>query len=294
MKPVYAKILEGLENEVYATRFIDRPYFTTEFHFHEECQITYIVESAGHKVIGDCVEDFEPGELTFLGAHIPHVWYNSPATTAALKNREAARSVALFFHPDKLISLLAPLLDVSRLQALFEEARRGMKFYGKTKEALRDLLLRMSREKQGLSKVILLLELLQVLCSTKKYKLLAGAGYTNTYTNRDNLKMDKVFRYVFDNYSAEIRLDMVASLACMNKQAFCRYFKSRTQKTFIDFVNEVRITQACKLLVDDQYAIGTIAFQCGFNSLTNFNRFFKKMKGIAPREYRTQLQLKES
>lgn len=290
MKPVFAKILEGLENEVYATRVIDRPYFTTEFHFHAECQITYIVKSAGYKIVGDCIENFDAGEITFLGAYIPHVWYNNPMPDAVIPRPVgSARSVALFFHPDELVRLLSSFFDTQKLQAVLEIAKRGMKFFGKTKASLKDLLLKMSNEKLGPAKLILLLEMLELLCATREYVLLAGTGYVNNYSIRDNERMDKVFKYVFANFADDISLEAAASLIHMNKQAFCRYFKSRTQRTFIDFVNEVRITQACKLMGGDNQSIGVIAYKCGFNSLTNFNRFFKKIKGMTPRDYRTKL-----
>lgn len=289
MKPVFAKILEGLENEIYATRLIERRYFTTEFHFHLECQLTYIVKGTGYKVVGDCVENFESGELTLLGAHIPHVWYNDPLPAAGQEDHDTVRSVALFFHPDKLTASLSSFFDVKKLESIFELAKRGMKFYGDTKIALKKLLLKTSEERPGPPKMILLLEMLQLLCTTGEYELLAGTGYVNTYTSGDSEKMDKVFKYVFSNFSSEISLEKAAALAHMNKQAFCRYFKSRTQKTFVDFVNEVRITQACKLIGGEKESIGTIAYLCGFNSLTNFNRFFKKIKKVTPREYRLKL-----
>lgn len=98
--------------------------------------------------------------------------------------------------------------------------------------------------------------------------------------------MDKVFKYVFENFAADMQLDDVAALINMNKQAFCRYFKSRTQKTFVEFVNEVRIGHACKLITDGERQIGNLAYECGFNSLSNFNRFFKEAKGVTPRDYK--------
>lgn len=288
MKPIYAKVLEGLENEVFTTRLIERPYFTTEFHFHVECQMTYIVKSAGHKVVGDCVENFEPGELTLLGSHIPHVWYNHSAEREK-GEVSPAQSVALFFHPEKLTALFSSFFNVKKLKQVLELSGQGMKFYGRTKDRLEAILLKMAHKPPGPGKLILLLEVIQLLCTTREYTLLAGAGYVNTYTSRDNERMDKVFKYVFDHYSSMVSLDDVAALIHMNKQAFCRYFKGRTQKTFVDFVNEVRITHACKLIASDQQSIGEIAYQCGFNSLTNFNRCFKRDKGMAPREYKMKL-----
>ncbi|SHM74962.1 transcriptional regulator, AraC family [Chitinophaga jiangningensis] len=286
MKPVYAKVLEGLENEVFTTRLIERPFFTTEFHFHAECQMTYIVQSAGHKVVGDCVENFEPGELTLLGPDIPHVWYNR---TREVSDAMPAKSVALFFHAEKLYELLSPFFSVKKLAAFLDQARRGIKFYGQTKERLKHLLLTMAGQPAGPAKLISLLEVLQVVTATTEYELLAGAGYVNTYSNKDNEKMDRVFRYIFANFSGTVSLSEAADLAFMNKQAFCRYFKSRTQKTFVDFVNEVRIAHACKLIAADQLPIGVIAAECGFNTLTNFNRYFRKIKGMPPRDYRVKL-----
>ncbi|MBV7532491.1 AraC family transcriptional regulator [Chitinophaga sp. sic0106] len=288
MKPVYAKVLEGLENEVFTTRLIERPFFTTEFHFHAECQMTYIVQGAGHKVVGDCVENFEPGELTLLGPDIPHVWYNRTGDKE-ITTGTPAKSVALFFHAGKLTELLSPFFSVKKIATCLELARRGMKFYGQTKEDLKQLLLRMADQPPGPAKLILLLEVLQLLTATAEYEQLAGAGYVNTYSNKDNEKMDRVFKYIFANFSDTLSLDEAAALAFMNKQAFCRYFKSRTQKTFVDFVNEVRIAHACKLIAADQHSIGVIAATCGFNTLTNFNRYFRKIKGMAPRDYKLRL-----
>ena len=129
------------------------------------------------------------------------------------------------------------------------------------------------------------------MCSTKEFDLLAGSGYINNYQSRDNDRMDRIFKYVFNNFKEEISLSAIANIAGMNIQAFCRYFKTRTQKSFTQFVNEIRIGHACKLLSAPEETITSIAFECGFNSVSNFNRFFKEIKGMTPREYRKMLLL---
>ncbi|MBZ4191437.1 AraC family transcriptional regulator [Niabella beijingensis] len=288
MKPVFAKILDGSGHEVFATRRIERPYFTTEFHFHKEAQLTYVVESEGRRMIGDSVENFFSGELTLLGANLPHVWHNDPQDLPGNKKDIHARSVALFFDPEKTTELLSHFTDINRLEQLFHLAQRGMLFYGGTKEQLKDLLFEVCNQ-EGLNKLIGLLKIFEFLCSASEYQLLASQGYTNTYQAKDNERIDRVLKFVFDHYAKEIVLDEVAALANMSKQAFCRYFKSRTQKTFITFVNEVRIAQACKLMAHSNQAISTIAYQCGFNSLSNFNRFFKELRGMTPRAYLEKL-----
>lgn len=289
MKPVFAKVLEGWDNEVYATRYIDRPYFTTEFHFHKECQLSYILEGEGTRIIGDSVEKFTSDELILLGSNIPHVWHNEEQNlNKSPKQKKHARSVALFFDPDKLIKLLSCFYNTNKLEQVLQTARRGISFHGSAKEQLKALLLKMADTERS-EKLILLLQLLQILCVTKKYQLLAGAGYINTYHARDNERIDKVFKYLFNNFSTEIKLDDVASLANMNKQAFCRFFKARTQKTVVEFINEIRIAQAIKLLTAKDAAIKAISFECGYNSISNFNKFFKLITGKTPSEFKRQV-----
>jgi AraC-like DNA-binding protein len=289
MKPVFAKVLDGLHEEVFLTRLIDRPFFSTEFHFHKECQMTYVMESSGHKIIGDCIENFETGELTFLGSDIPHVWHNNnlPHDSAHTSNGHA-RSVSLFFDPDRLTGLLANFYNTNKLEQILQISKRGMKFNGDTKLQLKKLLFKMSKE-EGVAKLVLLLQLLQILCATNEYTLLASAGYVNTYQTRDNERIDKIFKYLFSNFSNEIKLDDVAAIANMNKQAFCRFFKARTQKTLVEFINEIRIAHAIKLMNKDNMTISSIAYECGYNSISNFNKFFKLVKKKKPSDFKKQI-----
>ncbi|WP_199139111.1 AraC family transcriptional regulator [Pedobacter sp. ASV12] len=286
MRPVFAKILEGSTNEVYKTKVVDSPYFSTTFHFHVECQMSYIVESSGRRIIGDSIGTFEHDELTFIGANLPHVWYNDERYFEAVEPSSHARSVTLFFDSDKLIAAFEGMVSMQKLKSILQIAQRGMKFFGQTKDKLKALLLQMAAQEEGIERMILLLKILDTLSNAEEYELLSGLGYTNNYQLKDNNRMDKVFKYVFANFSDEIQLDTVSALINMNKQAFCRYFKSRTQKTFVEFVNEVRISHACKLMADGEQQISSLAYACGFNSLSNFNRFFKEAKGITPREYK--------
>lgn len=292
MKPVYAKIQEDTLMNIFAVRVIDLPYFSTEFHFHKECQLVYVVESEGKRIIGDSVETFNSDEMILLGPDIPHVWHNDKRyfekETGEAKTH--ARSIALFFDPEKLQDAMIPFGTTKQVESLLKKARRGMKFSGKTKKGLRQLLLEMTTQ-QDLTQLITFIRILDLLTRTREFELLASQGYINTYQERDNDRINRVFKYVFSNFKSDIQLDDIAKLANMNKQAFCRYFKSRTQKTFIQFVNEVRIGHACKLIADGEVQISQLAFKCGYNSLSNFNRFFKEIKEVTPREYMKMLDI---
>ncbi len=288
MKPVFAKILNSSADEVFFTRSFAQSSFISEFHFHTACQMNYVVSSSGYKVIGDCIENFEPGELTLLGSDLPHVWHNNiPANKRAKKNTQAS-SVTLFFNPEKLVSLLSNFYNTKKLEQVLQSSKRGMQFYGQTKKMMTELLFKMTTE-EGAAKMISLLQLLEKLCTTKEYKLLASGGYVNTYHSRDNERMDKVFKYLFNNFSNEVKLDDVAAIANMNKQAFCRFFKTRSQKTLVEFINEIRIAHAIKLMNAKDMNIGAIAYDCGYNSISNFNNFFKRVTGQTPSSFKKRI-----
>ncbi|WP_169540093.1 AraC family transcriptional regulator [Niabella aurantiaca] len=289
MKPVFAKVMEDLKGEVYAFRSFDLPFFSTEFHFHRECQLVYVMQSEGKRIVGDSVEDFSGDELILLGSDIPHVWHNDNRYFSGEAARKInARSVALFFHPDRLIALLSRFMSTVKLEGVLNRSQQGMKFTGSEKERIRQLLLGMATQDE-LNRFVSLLRIIEQLVASKEYELLAGDGYTNTYQAKDSQRVDKVFRYIFDHFGDDIRLEDAAALVHMNKQAFCRFFKSRTQKTFVEFVNDVRISHACRMMTSGDHTIGALAYECGFNSISNFNRFFKTLKRMTPREYRKKV-----
>ena len=289
MRAVSAKIPEDLKKDLFALRVTELPYFSTEFHFHSECQMVYVMESEGKRIIGDSVEIFKSDEIILLGSDVPHVWHNDKHYFEMDKKEIHARSIALFFHPQELLRGLAQFTSITKLESVLKKASRGMKFSNRAKQQLKKLLLEITKEKE-LTRLSTFIKILEVISNTKEFELLASEGYVNTFHARDNDRIDKVFKYVFSNFSEEIQLDYIARLVNMNKQAFCRYFKTRTQKTFTHFVNEVRIGHACRVITDGERHISSLAYQCGFNSLSNFNRFFKEIKGVTPREYFKMVQ----
>ena len=288
MKPIAAKIVENKsEHSTFIIKEVIQPNFSTEFHFHQECQLVYIVESEGKRIIGDSIQHFDSDELIFMGSNLPHVWHNDLQYFKANESF-VAHSIGLYVEPDGLDKHLSILGDIKKLQSLLKLAERGMLFYGDTKTRIIETLL-LALKQKGLPRIIHILHILDLMCESNEYELLTSAGYVNNYQSRDNQRIDRVFKYVLDNFKEEISLTTISDIAGMNVQAFCRYFKARTQKPFTQFVNEIRIGHACKLLLDPQETVIQIAFDCGFNTISNFNRFFKEIKGMTPREFRKQM-----
>lgn len=292
LKPTLVKKLDNLLTEsLYYVEEINLPYFGTDFHYHEECQLTYILESTGKRVVADDVTEFGEGQLSFMGPHIPHVWMNDPVYFQG-KEQYRARSIILFFYPEPLLQALSCFNNMDKVAAMINRGKRGIDFSGKSRTQIAILLKKMLHL-EGLPQLMALLEILQILSGTTEYTFIASEGYRMPGLQRENQRLSQVLEYVFQHFREEITLGTVARAVNMNPHAFCRFFKTHTQKTFVDFLTEVRISHACKLLGQQYSDITSLAFECGFNNISNFNRCFKSLKGITPRDYRKKLHLLE-
>ncbi|GAA4313922.1 AraC family transcriptional regulator [Compostibacter hankyongensis] len=291
MKPILGKISTPAESQLMV---IERrePYFNNLFHFHPECELVYVVESHGRRIVGDSIEHFEKGDLVFVGSNLPHVWYNEEVYYQGRTDLQA-RSVVVYFLQELFGEKFFSLEETRQLADFFQRARRGMKIYGKAHKAATRSLLRLPAQK-GMDRIISLLQILQLLSETQEYEYLASIGYTHAYNPRDNHKIDEVFKFVLSNYHRDISLNEVARITNFTPQSFCRFFKNRTKKSFVQFVNEVRIGQVCRKLSEEEWSIAETAYSCGFQNLSNFNRFFKEMTGKTPKAYRQEIKISES
>jgi AraC-like DNA-binding protein len=288
MKPVPALIAPG---NIFFVREIKQTFFSSEFHFHEECQLAYIIKGSGKRIVGDSVENFSENELVLLGSNLPHVWFNMERKLARSKKLSSI-SLSLFISPEKLTEHLQHFGDIEKIRHLFQKSKRGIVITGKTKMKLISLLKKAYKEKDDVGHIITLLQIVHLLSETNEYSFLASQNYSNHFHAHEKERMHSVYEYLMKNFKKEISLKEISGLAAMNPNAFCRFFKSRTQKSLMQFVNELRIGHSCGLLANPDETISQVAYKSGFNNVSNFNHFFKLIKKISPREYRKQLELK--
>lgn len=287
MKPKFDRILSQLDNEVYKFRHFSDQLFSTNFHFHKEIQINYIVEGTGQRVIGDNISNFEKDELTLLGSNLPHVWYSNHPSQPEKKQ---AISITLFIDVEKCLNILGQFQETHNIRSFFNQMERGVIFTGKSKAQLTKLLFAIN-EAENLERTIYFLQLLNQLTKTEDFQYISSTSYRNRYSSQEfkGNQIDHIIRFVLENYNKDIKLDEAAEMANMTKQAFCRFFKARTQKSFIQFVNETRISIACQEIMKNDNLISNVAYDCGFSSLSNFNKIFKSIKGITPRQFKERL-----
>lgn len=265
-------------------RYEEASVFHNPWHYHPELELTLILESKGVRFVGDSIEVFEAGDLVLLGANLPHYWRNDPAYYHA-ESTLKARAIILRFKLDLwgMAFLNAP--EMKEIRDLFQQAARGIHFAPKQVAVIQPLLFQLLNAKDG-ERIRLWVHIFEHLAAAPSYRLLSQISFVNSHPSRDSQRIQKVLTYVQEHLSDPITLEEVAASINMNVSAFCRYFKQQTNKTFIQLVNELRVNNACRLLLSSDLDVGQIAFECGFNTVSHFNAIFKKQTGLNPGEHR--------
>lgn len=284
MKPILEKIQFTEQRFLKINRFT-LPYFDIPLHFHPEYELTLITESSGNRFVGDHVERFESGDLVLMGSGIPHVWLNDRIYYENQAGLQASALVLLF--SDRLFpEAMLKMNECQKVARLLEKSKYGLKITGRAKEKVIQQMLALERA-EGVYRITGLIELLDLIESTDAYQRLCASG--NSADNSSELidrRLQRVTTYLVNNYHQDISLVDLAGLINMNKSAFCRYFKAQTGKTFTRYLNEMRIRYACKLLMDANFSISQVCYECGFNNLSYFNRQFKLLMKQTPKVYR--------
>lgn len=259
-----------------------QPRFTNTFHFHHGYEVILIVKSAGHVYVGNKVMNYNEGEIFMFGPGLVHCWSSDNLSSSADK---VAQATVVQFTADFMGKDFFETVELRKVKELLEESVYGIKFEN-ISPSLSPLFFQFQPNQQ-MKNLILLLQILEELCQRRKDgTLLTDDVRKIHYKESDSKKLASIFNYVFENYHHEVDIRTAASLACMSEAAFCRYFKRNTHKTFSQFVNEIRISHATRLLMGKENNITDICYACGFDNVSYFNRQFKINQGITPREYR--------
>jgi AraC-like DNA-binding protein len=282
MKPIFEKI-NKLEYQSFYLEEVIKPYFIDLWHFHPEVEILYIREGVGTKYVGDSFSAFYPGDIAVIGSNTPHVW--SSDEEYLLPEKKLVSSAICIQFTEDFMGRSSDIPELDKIHKFLKKAKQGIEFTGKTRDAL-IMHLEELPSRNGMERLIGLLTVLDIMSKSNDIKYLSSQSYKPSIINsEDKDRMEVIFRYVIKNYPNKISLEEVASLVSLTPHSFCRYFKSRTTKVFSSFVNEVRIGNACKLLIENKETIAQISAKSGFNYLSNFNRLFKKIKGMTPSEF---------
>jgi len=255
------------------------PAFEFKWHYHPEYELTLITKGKGKRLVGDSYENFETGDLVLIGPDMPHTWVSD-------RLKRSSSSAVVIQFSEKFIQSFLQHSEFNDIKKLLLSSARGLYFPGNNKKIADDIRLLPCRK--GMERITHLLTILQQL--SRKHSVTLTSPYFSPVKGMENEKrINKVCQYVQKHYRENISLQKTASLLHLSDAAFCKFFKKATGKTFSDYVNDIRIGNACSLLTESDKPISAIAFNCGFESLTYFNRVFLKKKGSTPRQFRNSV-----
>lgn len=256
--------------------------FYDKLHQHNEIQISLIVSGEGTFIIGDFVGDFKPNDIFVIGENLPHVF---KVDTAQENN---AHMISLFFSKNAYGEDFFQLPEFLHLEPFFKESALGIEVLSHKNEL--NILFEKIKNNSKYKQFISFLDMLNLIVNAER-KNLSSLINLKKYAGDEGKRMRDIFQFTMSNFHRDITLDEIAGIANMTPTAFCRYFKQRTNKTYVNFLIDIRIGHACKLFQKNRdLNITEIAYRSGFNNLANFNRKFKELKGITPSEYRKNIK----
>lgn len=275
--------IEYVDRATESIRYLEHGWPTklSRWHAHEEYELHLIVRTRGKTFVGDYIGEFGPGSLFLTGPNLPHNWVTQESSKAV-----KIRDMLVQFNDRSIRSLCDAFAEFRDLAPLFEQSRSGIEFVEFDPAVARARLERV-RDSRGPERILALLRMLMELNAHKNRKALSVVSLTYAGTNDKQARIGTVVDHLVENYAGRHSVASVASLAGMSPSAFSRNFRSRTGNNFVEFLNRVRIGQACNLLYSTEEQVSEICYEVGFQNLANFNRRFLRMKGMTPSEYRS-------
>jgi AraC-like DNA-binding protein len=284
MQVSYEKLISDEKSIFHYHEFI-QPRFTSPFHLHDEFELIAILKSHGKLYVGNNVTNFSDGDLFLFSPGLPHCFYN---TRGFEKGDELAHAVVVYFKKDFLGGDFFRRTEVIQFSRLIGKSEYGVQVLNPSKTIIKKLI--SLKKKKNLERLGDLLLIFNELATKKTIKLLSTGNLITAASLSETKVINDVYRYVAENFQNEITFSTAASVANMQRAAFCRYFKRKTKKKFTEFVNETRIMHARKLLAETDKTVIEVAFECGYKNTSYFNRQFRINCSIVPSEFREQVR----
>lgn len=285
MKPQLLKISSNQVNSFNA-RKDSTPDINNRWHYHLVLELIYFKKGNGTQYVGDDSRRFHKGDVALIGANLPHYWQFDNRFFNTRKSKSVEVYVVHFdefFWGKEFINLP----ENKEIKKLIQKSTRGCQFLGETREKL-TLLIPEIISSTGTNRIIKLLEVLQIMANSTEVDFLASSNYNPQFNDSEKNRIIDVYNYTLTHYTQKISLDEIATIANLNPSSFCKFFKSTSGKTYTQFVNEMRVSEACRKLIENQMSVKEICFACGFNNFTSFHEVFKSIIGKSPLQYQKE------
>ncbi len=273
-------------SQIFVIKQLEGKHFDPIWHAHSEYQLFVVFEGTGTRFIGDSIKSFRPGELIMTGPHLPHVW-RSDEKYFEKHSLSKASGIVIYLNENFLGDHILEKEEMLAVKKLFTKSMRGLDFYGQKKLQVVEMMKELTHL-HGIPSVIHLLHILEILAATKEYHYISSKAYDDAFDQHETDRLNIVYEYAFKNFRKKVLLEDLAELLHMTPTSFSRYFTMKNNKPFSRFIAEIRIKHACKMLTETDESIAQICYECGFNTLSNFNKQFKEIISKKPTEYKKE------
>lgn len=275
------------ENTSFSIGIFQDNFEECTWHYHNNYEISFITEGSGKRIVADSIEEFQPGDLVFIGKNIPHVWIADKSTMAPTQRK--LEMVYLQFTDDVLNSGILLLPEFKNIANALVLSERGIRIKDKTLDEVSNLMLQLPYLNK-FNRMIVFLELMNIIGGSKSYTLLASNDYIKKRFSTKNKRIETIHQYLMKNYRQEVDLSAIADMVNMAEGSVCRFFKSQMGMTIFEYLNKLKVDFAKQLLMDKNLSIAEVAEDSGFNNLSHFNKQFKKVTNLQPTEYRLRFK----
>lgn len=285
MKPQLLKVSTG-PSQSFSVRRDLVPHMNNKWHYHPEVELIHLKKGCGTQFIGDSIKSFRSGDIVLVGAHLAHYWRFDDAYFKDESKLSADVRVAHFsenFWGDQFLNLP----ENKAIKILLENSRRGLQVNGKIKTKVAELLEQMLIA-EGTQRITLLMEALSLIANCNQTTKLSSIGFKQSYDESENMRINAIYNYTLEHFRRKIHLEEIAKVAVISPNSFCRYFKSKTRKTYSRFLTEIKVGHACKLLIENKLNIKQLCYESGFNNLASFHKYFKITTGKSPISYQKE------
>jgi len=282
MKPQLLKVSTG-PAQSFSVRQDLVPYINNHWHYHPEVELIHFNKGKGTQFVGDSIKRFQTGDVVLIGAQLPHFWRFDDNYFAQDSTCHADVRVAHFnenFWGDQFLDLP----ENKTIKAVLEKAKRGIKVSGSCKKTISALLEKMLQA-EGSERIVFLIQALTELANSNQITVLSSIGFRHDFEEAEKDRINDIYNYTLSNFKRKINLEEIAAVAKVSPNSFCRYFKSRTRKTFTQFLIEIKVGHACKLLIENKLSIKQLCYESGFNNFASFHKYFKIITGKSPLIY---------
>jgi AraC-like DNA-binding protein len=282
MKPQLLKVSTNLVHSFNARRDI-MPNVNNHWHYHPEVELVYFKKGNGTQFIGDCITQFNTGDVVLVGSNLPHYWQFD----GSYFNKEAdvkADVSVVHFNENFWGDIFLELPENKEIKDVLKRSKRGIQITGANLMEIGNLIEKVIHA-EGARKIILLMEVLLAIGDSTENNTLASMGFQHNFQESEKDRINAIYNYTIANFKKKISLEEIAAVANISPNSFCKFFKSRSRKTYSRFINEIRVGNACKLLINNQLNVKEICYDSGFYNFASFHKYFKEITGKSPLSY---------